>query len=382
MVGALPLLGVVCLLTFLHFVGVQMRAPILPLYAATHGATATDVGLIVGAHMAGAAVGSIPLGRAADVWGPRWFLIAGMAIGVVTSLLLAGVEGESALITIYGFAGIGVAAFTPSALALVAHAAPPERAGRAFAWYSMAHYGAIGVGPFLGGLAAGAWGYRAAFVLSAVAVALALVVAFAMPFPSHAPSRSRDSTFADVARDRSVWAGWVAAISGMLGQGVFFTFLPGLAHERGLTPAAIGFVFLAVGLANTLVRAPAGWLVDRTARSMPYVIAGVVAASAILALVPHVERFALLVALATVFGGVSGIAFVAISVMLAASATPATRGAVMGGYSTSLYLGLALGSFALGPVITHAGYAFGFAMGAVAGLISAMIAVWIWIGDG
>ena len=140
--------------------------------------------------------------------------------------------------------------------------------------------------------------------------------------------------------------------------------------------------FLAVGLANTLVRAPAGWLVDRTARSMPYVIAGVVAASAILALVPHVERFALLVALATVFGGVSGIAFVAISVMLAASATPATRGAVMGGYSTSLYLGLALGSFALGPVITHAGYAFGFAMGAVAGLISAMIAVWLWIGDG
>ena len=200
MFRALPLLGVVCLLTFLHFVGVQMRAPILPLYAATHGATATDVGLIVGAHMAGAAVGSIPLGRAADVWGPRWFLIAGMAIGVVTSLLLAGVEGESALITIYGFAGIGVAAFTPSALALVAHAAPPERAGRAFAWYSMAHYGAIGVGPFLGGLAAGAWGYRAAFVLSAVGVALALVVALAIPFPSHAPSRSRDSTFADVAR--------------------------------------------------------------------------------------------------------------------------------------------------------------------------------------
>ena len=52
----------------------------------------------------------------------------------------------------------------------------------------------------------------------------------------------------------------------------------------------------------------------------------------------------------------------------------------MGGYSTSLYLGLALGSFGLGPVITHAGYAVGFAMGAVAGVIGAVIAVWLWIG--
>jgi MFS family permease len=380
MFGALPLLGVVCLLTFVHFVGAQMRAPILPLYAAAHGATATGVGLIVGAHMAGAAVGSIPLGRAADVWGPRWFLIAGMAIGVVTSSILPLVEGEFALMTIYGLAGIGVAAFTPSALALVAHAAPPERAGRAFAWYSMAHYGAIGVGPFLGGLAAATWGYRAAFVLSAVGVALALAVGFAIQFPSHVPSRSRESTFANVTRNRRVWAGWLAAISGMLGQGVFFTFLPLLAHERGLTPAVIGAVFLAVGLANTLVRAPAGWLVDRTARSMPYAIAGVVAASSTLAVVPYVERFVMLVALATVFGGVSGIAFVAISVMLAGSATPATRGAVMGGYSTSLYLGLALGSFGLGPVIAHAGYAVGFAMGAVAGVISTVIAAWLWIG--
>jgi MFS family permease len=380
MFGALPLLGVVCLLTFVHFVGAQMRAPILPLYAAAHGATATGVGLIVGAHMAGAAVGSIPLGRAADVWGPRWFLIGGMAVGVVTSLVLPLVDGEFALMTIYGLAGIGVAAFTPSALALVAHAAPPERAGRAFAWYSMAHYGAIGVGPFLGGLAAAAWSYRAAFVLSAVGIAPALAAGFAVRLPSHVPSPQNEAAFANVACNRRVWAGWLAAISGMFGQGVFFAFLPLLADERGLTPAAIGVVFLAVGLANTLVRAPAGWLVDRTKRSMPYAVAGVVAASATLALVPHVERFAVLVALATVFGGVSGIAFVAISVMLAGSATAATRGAVMGGYSTSLYLGLALGSFGLGPVITHAGYAVGFAIAAVAGVISTGIAVWLWIG--
>ena len=136
-------LFVICLLTFLHYAGAQMRGPVIPLYAALHGATATGVGLIVGAHMAAAAVGSIPLGRAADVWGRRPLLVGGMALGATTSLLLPLVEGDLALMTIYGLAGVGVAAFSPSALSLVGDLAAPGRAGHAYAWYSTAHYGAI-----------------------------------------------------------------------------------------------------------------------------------------------------------------------------------------------------------------------------------------------
>jgi len=147
-------LALVCVLTFLHYVGAQMRGPVLSLYAATHGATATGVGLIMGAHMAAAAIGSIPLGRVSDVWGRRRLMRGGMAVGVVTSLLLPVVDDELTLMMVYGLAGLGVAAFTPSALSLVGDAAAPGRLGHAYAWYSTAHYGAIGVGPFLGGLVA------------------------------------------------------------------------------------------------------------------------------------------------------------------------------------------------------------------------------------
>ncbi len=51
----------------------------------------------------------------------------------------------------------------------------------------------------------------------------------------------------------------------------------------------------------------------------------------------------------------------------------------MGGYSTSLYLGFALGSFALGPVITHYGYPMGFAAGAVAEVIGTFAAAILWV---
>ena len=50
----------------------------------------------------------------------------------------------------------------------------------------------------------------------------------------------------------------------------------------------------------------------------------------------------------------------------------------MGGYSTALYLGLALGSFAVGPVITHHGYTIGFAAGGAAGAVGALIAGVLW----
>jgi MFS family permease len=376
----ISVLLLVCLLTFLHYVGAQMRAaPVLPLYAAAHGATATGVGLIIGAHMMAAAVGSIPLGRASDVWGRRALLLGGMAVGVVTSLLLPLVEGELALMTIYGLAGFGVAAFTPAALSLVGDAAAPGRAGHAFAWYSTAHYGAIAIGPFLGGLVADRWGFRAAFVGSAIGIAIAFVGGLALPMRAAAHTTQRSSaTFADIRGNADVWAGWIVSVSGFLLQGVVFTFFPLLAHERGLTPSSIGLIFLALGLANTLARFPAGWLVDRSGRCSVYAIGGVVVASLATGLLPHVRDHTTLLVLVAVFGAVSGAAFVAISVGLAASTTSATRGLVMGGYSTALYLGLALGSFGVGPVITRYGYAVGFAVGGAVGVIGALAAAMLW----
>src|SRR5207245_2278899 len=122
-------------------------------------------------------------GKSSDVTTPRAIplLLGGMALGVVTSLLLPLVEGQFALMVIYGLAGFGVAAFTPSALSLVGDAAAPGRAGQAFAWYSTAHYGAIAIGPFVGGLVADRWGYRSAFVGSAVGIAAALLGGLALP---------------------------------------------------------------------------------------------------------------------------------------------------------------------------------------------------------
>ncbi len=367
----------VCLLTFVHYVAAQMRGPILPLHAVAHGATATAVGVIVGGHMLMAAVGSIPFGRAADVWGRRWCVLGGIVMGAGTSAMLPFAESAWALTSIYGLAGFGIAAFSPSALSLVGDAAAPARRGQAFAWYATAHYGAIGIGPFVGGLLAEAWGSRLAFLGSAAGFVLAFGVGLALPRrspASAAPDAHADVTWATVTRNTGVWAGWTLAASGLLVQGVVFTFLPLLAHERGRTPAHIGLVFLVLGIANTVARIPAGWVIDRSGRGGLYAFGGVALAATATVLIPHLHDFAALLVLVAVFGAVSGVAFVAISVELTGAAPAAARGLVMGGYSTALYLGLALGSLALGPVITRSGHATGFAIGGALGGLGILLA--------
>jgi predicted MFS family arabinose efflux permease len=374
-------LAVVCVLTFLHYVGAQMRGPVLPLYAAAHGATATGVGVIVAAHMLVAAIGSIPLGRASDVWGRRSLLLAGMIISALTSVLLPLAQDAVPLAMIYGAAGIGVAAFTPSALSMAGDAAASSAAGRAFAWFTIAHYGAIGVGSFLGGVVAQAVGYGAAFVVSAgiIMVSFALGLIWIESSNTHTASAVAKATFADVRRNRIVWGGWIVSFCGLVTQAVVFTFFPLLAHERGLTAAGIGVVFLVLGLANTAARIPAGWLVDRTKHSSLYAIGGVLIGSIVTAVLPHVSGQVGVLTLVAVFGAVNGTAGVAIGVTLTHAASPAMRGLVMGGYSTALYLGLALGSLALGPVIARHGYSTGFWVGGLTGAVGALAAAVLWV---
>jgi predicted MFS family arabinose efflux permease len=135
-------------------------------------------------------------------------------------------------------------------------------------------------------------------------------------------------------------------------QAVVYTVFPLLANERGLRHAAIGFP-----TPSAVSSSP-----PSPSRSCP-----------------HAESRPAVLAIVAVFGAVSGTAGVAIGVALTHAAPPTVRGVVMGGYSMSLYLGLALGSLALGPVIARHGYVIGFSLGAAAGAVGAVIAAALWV---
>lgn len=372
-------LGLACLLTLLHYTGAYMRVPVLPLYATAHGATPTDVGLIMGASMGVAAVTAIPFGVASDRWGRRTLLLGGTAISALTSLLLPLVSQPAALMAIYGAAGLGLSAFTPSMMSLVGDVSSPGTIARAYAWYTTALYAGFGAGPILGGWVTQAGGHRLAFVVAGIIITVALATGFTVPrTDGGSRGRAAVASFAEVRRNRRVWAGWIATVSGLAVWGSILTFFPLLARERGLPPIQIGLVLGVQSFVNTVARVPAGWLLDRTGGRRPYVLGGLVAAAAGTAVLPRLNEPIEFVLLGAAMGVALAFAFVAIGAALSEATTPATRGLAMGGYSTAIYLGVGLASIGLGPVMATWGYTVGFTLAGVLGAVGTLVAVALW----
>ncbi|MEE4111833.1 MAG: MFS transporter [Desulfobacteraceae bacterium] len=70
-------LTICCLITFIGYLAVSMRLPVVPLHARALGATATQIGLINAAFYFMAGCLSLPAGALADRFGRRRLTLAG-----------------------------------------------------------------------------------------------------------------------------------------------------------------------------------------------------------------------------------------------------------------------------------------------------------------
>jgi MFS family permease len=165
----------------------------LPDLAADLGATQTQLSYVVNIYALVFAALLLPIGIAADKFGRRGFLVAGLVVFGAASLASAYVDTAGAVIVLRGLAGLGAAAVMPATLSVLVDAFPPGR--RTFAVSVWA--GVSGAGAMLGVLLAGVmlelfwWGsVQVAYGVAAVAVALA---ALAVVPPSRNPALSLDA---------------------------------------------------------------------------------------------------------------------------------------------------------------------------------------------
>lgn len=130
-------------------------------------------------------------GRLGDRYGRRRVLIAGLALFTVGNLLAAVSTGFAGLVLARTLSGVGAAAASPSALALLVTCFPSGPAhARAFAaWGGVGASGAA-VGVLLGGLLTSGSGWRAVFAM-AVPVSAVLLVLAPRLLPPARPARTR-----------------------------------------------------------------------------------------------------------------------------------------------------------------------------------------------
>jgi MFS family permease len=355
---------VACALSFILYLGAYMRLPLVPLFASDLGATTVQVGMINAGFMVAAALLSLPLGLVSDRLGRKRLILSGMAISGLTSLFLLLVRTPQQVGTVYLFAGVGLACFSPSMMSYVGDVSPPHFLGRAYGWYTSSLYLGMAVGPGLGGAIAD-WGFPTAFLSSAAVIAAGILVGGPrMPAP---PAVIRPATtdlaadFREIVGNRAVLACWTATFFSTYAWGALFAFFPLYARNAGISVTHTGLIFTCQAAANAAIRIPVGHLADRTGKRERYIVAGNLFFALCIALIGAFRGAVPLYLLFFGIGGGMAAAFTAIGAVLSESVPTRVRGLAMGGYNTCIYGGFAVSAATLGAVISRFGFAAGFA---------------------
>ncbi|MEV4510036.1 MFS transporter [Dactylosporangium sp. NPDC049525] len=230
-------LALVCACQFMVILDVSIVNVALPSIQRDLGFTPTGLAWVVNGYLLAFAGFMLPGGRAADLFGHRRMLVAGLALFSAASLA-AGLAGTPAvLVTARVAQGLGAAALAPATLAVLGTAfTDPRQRARAFGAWSAAG----GVGGMVGAIAGGAittglsweWVYLINVPIGAVLIAVAMA--------SLTAARTGRREALDLTGALTGTAGLTALVWGVMQSAGH-----GWASGRVAGPVAVGVLLLA-----------------------------------------------------------------------------------------------------------------------------------------
>lgn len=368
-----------CWVTFASYFGSYMRMPVVPLYAKLLGADTLQVGMINSSFLLMAGLLSLPFGILSDLIGRKILILCGLLISSCTSFLLYFSNSPSQMVFIYLFFGVGLAAFAPTMMSFVTEVSPASHLGRAYGWYTMALYGGMSLGPACAGFIAESFGYLDVFLISGILVFLLFwFVFFLLPRARLVALRRHRSQFTwnnakAALKNRPLLACWLVTLGGCFGLGMFVTFGPLHAQDRGISLGEIGVVFAAQAISNALSRIPFGYLSDKVNKRASLVVPGLLGYALSMAGFGLSVSLLSLLIFSCLMGISMGIAFTAVGALISEVTPVESRGLAMGGYNTCVYLGMMLSALAMGAGIRSTGFQKAFVLTAVINLVAAFL---------
>lgn len=358
------------------FAGLAARGFLVPLQAHELGADRFTVGLLFTLSTLSAAILSLPAGFLADRFGRRSMVMLSAVLGGGSQVAIA----FSGSVPLFAFwqvvGGLGAGAAQAAIFATVADTAPRDRVGRAMGWATLGMQVGFLAGPAVAGVLLTVVDLRGDLAVTSALYAIGLVVALGFPSERVHPERGIDviGPLRELAVGRGFWAVVLGLFAATLLWGTVQAYLPLFGKEVLRLPgAAIGYLLALQAISNGLARIPGGRLVDRAPQKGRIVAAGILVYAVVVFLLPHTAGFWAPAVL--LVGGVPFLAtaFVAITVAFSQLSPPDRRGVAMGVYGTTLFVGLAVGPLAFGPVMSSSGYAAGFGLCAVSAVALSLV---------
>ncbi len=262
-------LGIIFLTVLIDLIGFGIVIPVLPLYAEEFGATAWQIGLLVGVYSFAQFLFSPVWGKISDRVGRRPVLIVSV-IGTAIGFFLMGAAPElgpklgiAVLPLLFasrildGISGGNIS----TAQAYIADITTPEERSKSMGMIGAAFGLGFMIGPAIGGIMSsislGAPFYFAGALAAANAILITLILPESLD-PEHRSDRQPKQTLADVFRHANgpafatVMATYFFAITGF----AMMTTLYALFNEKrfGLDAKQTGYIFALIGFIGVLIQ--------------------------------------------------------------------------------------------------------------------------------
>jgi predicted MFS family arabinose efflux permease len=321
----------------------------------------SQAGLLAGSGAAGYMVAVPVLATLTDRIDARRILIAGSALSALATLLFGlFAEGLWSGMLCSGFAGVGFAgAYMPGLKALTDRLAPGD-SSRAVTLYTSSFSLGVGLSFLVSQLAAEAWGWRAAFMITAAGPLAMLLVCLLLRPVEPKPAAGRLLDFAPVIRNRP-------AMGFILGYGAhcfelygirtwivaFWTFVAMKNSQSVLTPIVVSVLFSVLAMPASILGNELALKFGRH-RAISLVMFGSAAVALLIGIFADQPPW-LLLPLVMIYALTVPADSGALTSGMAMAANPDYRGATMAMHSTVGFGLSALGAWSIGIALDAAG---------------------------
>jgi EmrB/QacA subfamily drug resistance transporter len=162
----------------------------LPSIASQFGRTLAEVSWVTTAYLLTSASLLLSMGRAGDMWGLRRLYVTGLLVFGGGSLACAASPTLAVLVGARVLQAVGASMLFAAGPALVARTFPPERRGWALGYVTLAVSAGLTVGPALGGILVGTFGWPSIFLINVPLTVVVAIVARRL-LPSECPVSER-----------------------------------------------------------------------------------------------------------------------------------------------------------------------------------------------
>jgi MFS family permease len=346
-----------------YFVSLAMLNPVFGPYVKDGlGGDDAAVGVSQGAFAVGAIVLRPYAGRIGDRFGRRPLLIGGAFVVAVGTSLYGVFEQFGWFLAMRVITGLGEAAFFVGAATMITDRAPVERRGEAVSYWSIAIYGGLSFGPWLGEALLGPDDDRFALCWTVAAIAAAIAVVVGL-FTSEIDDRPAPPPTGGNLIHRAAIGPGIVLFLGFVSLAGWQGFVKLYARDD-LGVGDVGGVFMLYGVLILTIRVFGARLPDRLGARRAGTGALAFGALGIAVVVAWPTIVGLYIGTA-IFAIGQSLAYPAMLVLSLEGVDDSERGSVVGTFSSAFDLSMGVGGVICGLVANAIGYRAMFATGAI-----------------